>query len=64
MRTDTGGLRTFSGCWLVHPRSHMQTLLLPCTFSLLSDLSALVDLVQLDLVSDSFTKKLSVKAHP
>ena len=42
----------------------MQTLLLPCTFSLLSDLSALVDLVQLDLVSDSFTKKLSVKAHP
>ena len=42
----------------------MQTLLLPCTFSLLSDLSALVDLVQLDLVSDNFTKKLSVKAHP
>ena len=34
------------------------------TFSLLSDLSALVDLIQLDLVSDSFTNKLSIKAHP
>ena len=29
VNTDIGGLCTFSGCWLVHPRGHMQTLLLP-----------------------------------